>query len=806
MVAPLIDELDSAWQRGQPLTAEEVLRRHPEEAGDHEAALRLIYEELCLREAAGEKDAEEEVLARYPHHRDEVERLLGWHRLLGPAAPVFPEVGECLGEFRLLGELGRGALGRAYLASQPALADRAVVLKVTPCEEGEPRALARLQHTNIVPLYCLARWPERCLQGLCMPYLGGASLAALLEALAPLLPSQRSGRHLLEALARAAPPEGPARGGADGASPSPLESFYRQSSFAEVVCWVGACLADALHHAHQRGLVHLDVKPANVLLAADGQPMLLDFHLAQGPLRPGQPGPARLGGTPTYMAPEQKAAFDAALRGQPVPGLVDGRADVYALGLVLREALGDSMGPGLEAIVVKCLQPDPDRRYAEAGQLGEDLRRHLADLPLRGAHVTLRERWRKWRRRSGPAAVVTGVLVVTAAVAILTAFVVRGQAIRGANADLTEGQAHLAERRHREAARSFERGLARLNRLPGVTARAEALRLEHARAVRGMAADDLHHLVERLRLVAGAEQLSGRSECWQLDEQCLACWQGRAALRGPTGLAPALEEQAGADLLDLALLWADLRVRLGRDPAERKRARREAVRLLDEARAELGPSLALCQERAALTRAGGAVGVADEKGPAPGTAWEHTLVGRSLLRRGELLRARPHLEQAVAAAPGSFWGQFYLGACCFRQGDLAAALAAFHACVALSPHSAEAHYNRGLVHSALGQHRPALADLTRALALRPALAEAALERGRLFCRLQRFDEALADLSLARAHGAGAVPVLFLLALVHEGRGERAQALERLGQALQREPDHAECLALRGRLLGQPRRR
>src|SRR5262249_54447418 len=82
---------------------------------------------------------------------------------------------------------------------------------------------------------------------------------------------------------------------------------------------IGACLAEALHYAHERGLIHLDLKPSNVLVAADGQPMLLDFHLARAPLAPGVPGPDWMGGTPTYMSPEQRRAFDALRAGREGP-------------------------------------------------------------------------------------------------------------------------------------------------------------------------------------------------------------------------------------------------------------------------------------------------------------------------------------------------------------------------------------------------------------------------------------------------------------------------------------------------------
>ena len=88
----------------------------------------------------------------------------------------------------------------------------------------------------------------------------------------------------------------------------PACRFLDRASYVQAVCWIGVCLADALQYAHERGLAHLDVKSSNVLLAADGQPLLLDFHLARELLPAGSPAPVSLGGTPGYMAPEHLAA------------------------------------------------------------------------------------------------------------------------------------------------------------------------------------------------------------------------------------------------------------------------------------------------------------------------------------------------------------------------------------------------------------------------------------------------------------------------------------------------------------------
>src|SRR5205807_7577943 len=183
----------------------------------------------------------------------------------------------------------------------------------------------------------------------------------------------------------------------------PARVLLRRSSWVEAVCWVGACLAEALDDAHQRGLVHLDLKPSNVLLASDGQPLLLDFHLAREPLEAGKPAPAWFGGTPAYMAPEQRLAWKAVEMAQLLPSAVDGRADVYALGLLLDEALGERnphVSPGLADVIDKCLADPPEDRYSQAGALAADLRRHLTGQPLKGVpNRNLLERWQKWRRR-----------------------------------------------------------------------------------------------------------------------------------------------------------------------------------------------------------------------------------------------------------------------------------------------------------------------------------------------------------------------------------------------------------------------
>ncbi len=474
----LAAELADRWRRGERPRAEEYLDRHPGLWHEPEAAADLIYEEVCLRQEAGEADAAADALRRFPQWRAELELLLHFHNLIGPAQPPpdYPAVGTTVGEFRLIAELGRGARGRVFLASQPSLADRLVVLKLTPRDGREHLSLSRLQHTNIVPLHGVQEDRRRNFRLLCMPYFGGVTLARVLEACAAEPVGGRTGRRVLDVLDAAAGPR-------PALPPSgTMRHYLGRASYVRAVCSLGACLADALQYAHDHGLVHLDVKPSNVLLAADGQPMLLDFHLAREPIRADAPPEEWVGGTLQYMSPEQRAAVDAIQAGRRVPVAVDARSDVYSLGLVLYEALGGTFPPagggpprldacnpqvsrGLADVVHKCLARDSIDRYAEAGQLAADLRCYLADLPLRGVpNRSLLERWRKWRRRKPHATrlLAMGASVLLAIAAFLILIVAHtGQRYDEVRALLADG-AHLREQgRYDEAIERLRAGLDR---------------------------------------------------------------------------------------------------------------------------------------------------------------------------------------------------------------------------------------------------------------------------------------------------------------------------------------------------------
>ena len=201
-LAILRTDLSLRWDAGDRVGVQWYLDRFPD-LGE-EACVALIYEEFCLREEEGEAIDPAEFLARHARFAEPLRRVLEIHRLIGsatastltslqqssvsvsPAAagtaaqPGFPEAGQTIGGFYLVEELGRGAFARVFLARERQLADRLVALKVTRRGSREPQALARLQHTHIVPVHSHRVDPATGLHLLCMPYFGRVTLARLL--------------------------------------------------------------------------------------------------------------------------------------------------------------------------------------------------------------------------------------------------------------------------------------------------------------------------------------------------------------------------------------------------------------------------------------------------------------------------------------------------------------------------------------------------------------------------------------------------------------------------------------------------
>mgnify|MGYP001376189881 CR=1 FL=1 len=299
--------------------------------------------------------------------------------LVADAAEAFEPPTGPMGDFELIREIGRGGMGIVYEAHQVSV-DRRVALKLLPASdwmdarrierfEHEARAAAALHHTNIVPVFSSGY--ELGTHFLAMQYIDGHSLDQV--DLAETATSPQS-HHL-------------------------------------AVAEIGRQVAEALEHAHDQGVIHRDVKPANLLLDSQGTVWLSDFGLAKQQDRGSLTAADAMVGTHLYMAPE-------CFRGD-----ADARSDIYSLAATLHEMLtgqplfapDDSpwdrterplrpscpgLSRDLETIIAQSLDPDPDRRYQSAGEMAADLARFLADEPIRARRIGPVGRMARWCRRN----------------------------------------------------------------------------------------------------------------------------------------------------------------------------------------------------------------------------------------------------------------------------------------------------------------------------------------------------------------------------------------------------------------------
>lgn len=433
----------------------------------------VLVQALELLESQGSAGVER-LLAAHPVHatrlRSHLSRLHGFGLLgagtdaepgelpSGEKARPFP---ERLGDFRLLQRLGGGGMGVVFLAEQESLG-RTVALKLVRSEhlffEGsrerfrrEVDAIARLQHPGIVPVH--AAGEDAGVPWLAMEHVRGASLDAVLHELAGRDPATLRGSDLRAAvLAAMAKGEPAANEPHDGSSNRGATSSSGNHAPLFQGPWLTTCLrlaqsvAEALQHAHDRGVLHRDVKPSNIMVTPDGRALLLDFGLAVANDDVRLTGTGSQLGTPAYMSPEQT-------RGEM--RTLDARTDVYSLGITLYELLALQMPfaapsaattrelvlagrlPNLreknrtvprdaEVVVRKACDVDAARRYASAALFAEDLGNLLALRPIQAQPPGPLVVARRWAQRH-PALAIASIASVLLFLVAPTVFLLQQQ-------------------------------------------------------------------------------------------------------------------------------------------------------------------------------------------------------------------------------------------------------------------------------------------------------------------------------------------------------------------------------------------
>jgi serine/threonine-protein kinase len=686
--------------------------------------------------------------------------------------------------------LGRGGMGVVYKARHLRLG-RTVALKMllagayaAPQEiarfQREAEAVAGLRHPNIVQVYDVGDLEGR--PYFTMEFVEGGSLGQKLAG-----------------------------------TPQPA------SQAAALV----ATLAAAVQAAHDGSIVHRDLKPANVLLTADGTPKISDFGLARRV--EGEAGLTLSGariGTPSYMAPEQAGGKHRA---------IGPAADVYALGAILYEMLtgrppfraetatetewqviteepappsrlNAKVPRDLETICLKCLEKNPERRYASAAALADDLRRFQRGESIAARPVGLLERFGKWVRRRPAVAALLGATVfftITLIGGALWLAVQQAQRRQAVEGDLREVVDLQQQARWTDARAALQRAEVRLN---GGGAADLHQRIDQARHDLDLVIEldrirlsrfTSGNLVSRLSRFTSGNWVFYRTKADREYAKAFA-ESGLAKVPDPPDIVAARIQASTvrpalmAALDDWAVCATDkdqrdwlLAVARIADPDPqgwRDRIRDPASWDDPAALAELartvparGPSVSL------LLALAERLGAAEGDAPAflkrvqaehPADFWANLILGDALLAAAPV-EAGGYYRAALASRPGAAVAYTALGDALRAQNLRDEAIGYYRQAVQIDPHYARGHTNLGNILNDMGRTDEATVCYRRALEVDPTYARAHLDLASMLRDAGRMDEALAHYRQYHAVDPTDPYVAHLLRadLVRQGRGE-----------------------------------
>jgi len=808
LVVRWLDEVKARLEAGEPVDLEDYCRRDPTRA---ERLRRLLPAVGMMAD-----------LARVPGP--------GLSRSFGPVPAPNVDSGV-LGDFRILREVGRGGMGVVYEAEQLSLGRR-VALKILPFAAAlDPRQLQRFQleaqaaaclhHTHIVPVFAVGT--ERGVPFYAMQLIEGRNLAQLIaelrrlesldrlneseSALGDLTTSTLAHRLLVGTPTRSECGTSPAVPMTEtltariesNVSPRPAPtvpsltppqgqggrtsgSSTRDPAYIRTVARFGQQAADALDHAHTRGILHRDIKPGNLLVDVGGGLWITDFGLAQVQ---GDHGLTRTGdilGTLRYMSPEQ-------VLGKRV--VIDGRTDLYSLGVTLYELLtlrpaftgrdrveilhrigSDEPTPlrklnpavprDLATVVHKAMAKEPDERYATAHDLVSDLGRFLESRPIAAVPPNLAVRAGKWMRRHREATL--AMLLIVAAVAVAASASVWDQSRRsiqlghkverllGAakaslqSADIGMALRHLAEARgHLTQARYGKGPLTQ-----------ELDSLAQAASARSSAEDRFRQFQELRRHAHGSMNHLGA------DSLLSALEQGRVALslyrvtdadpweppKAFHDLPASRQVEAREGILELLFLTARMEIKSTYSRKDREQAHRHNLDALGRIEAIQGPSSATSAWMAWNWEALGDRDRARQEdrraeGLGSQTALEEMMLAELMSTRGRPEDALAGYDRALRRRSNHLPSLFGEVRILVELKRYEAAEALLTGVIALAPESPFAYSIRGQTRLQMGKYDAALVDFQKLAELNPDDHMAYYNQGHLLNRQGDHEHAVA---------------------------------------------------------------
>lgn len=466
---------------------------------DEDPRLLKAVQEYMAEVEAGRSPDRRELKARFPDLASQLAPYLDALEMLTAAGPLLHDLSgksqkrthqdalpaEPLGDFRIEREIGRGGMGVVYEAIQLSLGRR-VALKVLPFAaaldarqlqrfRNEAQAAAQLHHPHIVPVFGVGC--ERGVHFYAMQLIEGQNLAAVIHELRRECPLgeesilTESRPNTGDLPANVLQPPAPAETGTAFGAQLTTEKTRRTGDYFRTIARLVVQAADGLDYAHGLGIVHRDVKPANILVDDTGHVWVTDFGLAQFQTGVTLTQTGDILGTLRYMSPEQAG-------GQSV--LIDHRSDVYSLGATLYEMLTlkpifdgpdrnallrhilqeDPVKPRaadraipleLETITLKAIGKLPSERYATMREMADDLRRYLENRPIRARRPSLLERLAKWsqRHRAVVASGLVALVLTLAGLSVATVLTLKAY-------DRERAKAQEAAEQHTRAEQNFQ--------------------------------------------------------------------------------------------------------------------------------------------------------------------------------------------------------------------------------------------------------------------------------------------------------------------------------------------------------------
>lgn len=382
-----------------------------------------IFLEILNEYIKGNKSILEKYIDKYPQYKEKILSKIQTAEFIKNNLQEENLSGKKLGDYIILEELGRGGMGIVFLAIHPGLS-RLTAVKVLPPSfvtdqealnnfKNEAKIIAKFNHPNIVPIYSIDS--KEGITYIAMGYVPGLSLQDIKERLKENKKKELKAIHVRELIEKT-------KLNKKDISQESITlkrgyDFWNKSYYC-FIATLGKEISSALSYAHKNKIIHGDIKPSNIIINNEGLPMILDFGLSRDIKKETEEKGKDFSGTLAYSPPERIKE-----------NTTNEKTDIWSLGITLYEVLtfinpfrentidktmkkvvnsnppplksfNKKVPAELEAIIMKCLEKNPQERYSSMEELSNDFNNYLQSKPIKAKPINRVNRTFKWCKRN----------------------------------------------------------------------------------------------------------------------------------------------------------------------------------------------------------------------------------------------------------------------------------------------------------------------------------------------------------------------------------------------------------------------